>query len=222
MVALKWDQEGERHYETGVDRGVLFPMGPTGYEVGVPWNGLTNISENPSGAEPTPLYADNIKYLNLISAEEFAATVEAYTYPDEFAECDGTAELVPGVYIGQQDRKKFGLSYRTLVGNDSLGTQYGEKIHLIYGCQAAPSSKAYATVNDSPDAVTFSWEVTTTAIEVGSEDFKPTATVVIDSRKVSAQAFAALKAVLYGSEAEEPRMPTPAEVGALVGTPVGP
>lgn len=222
MVALKWDQEGERHYETGVDRGVLFPMGSAGYEVGVPWNGLTNISENPSGAEPTPLYADNIKYLNLISAEEFAATLEAYTYPDEFAECDGTAELVPGVYIGQQSRKKFGLSYRTLVGNDTLGTQYGEKIHLVYGCQAAPSSKAYATVNDSPDAVTLSWEVTTTAIEVGGEDFKPTATVVIDSRKVSAQAFAALKTVLYGSEAEEPRMPTPAEVGALVGTPSGP
>jgi len=214
MSKLKWDQSGERVYETGVSKGVLYPQASGAYPKGVAWNGLTGVTESPSGAEATPLYADNIKYLNLMSAEEFGATVEAYTYPDEFAVCNGEASLVEGVTIGQQKRTPFGMSYQTKVGNDQ-DPEAGYKIHLIYGALAAPSEKAYATVNDSPEAITFSWELTTTPVEV--EGFKPTATLVIDSTKVDAEKLAALEAVLYGSETEEARLPLPDEVKTLVG-----
>ena len=179
-MKLVWDETGKRFYETGVDHGVLYPMGDDGkYGKGVAWNGLISVSESPSGAEATPLYADNIKYLNLMSAEEFAATIEAYTYPDEFAACDGSAEVATGIMIGQQSRKTFGLAYRTVIGNDVQGNDLGYKIHLIYGCLAAPSEKGYQTINDSPEAITFSWEVSTTPVEV--PNFKPTATLIIDS-----------------------------------------
>ena len=196
MSKLKWDQAGEKFYETGVSNGVLYPLTNGAYPEGVAWNGLTAVNENPSGAEATPLYADNIKYLNLMSAEEFGATIEAYTYPDEFGACNGEAELAAGVSIGQQARKLFGLSYQTKVGNDQ-NNDLGYKIHLIYGALAAPSEKAYATVNDSPEAITFSWEVSTTPVEV--EGFKPTASLVIDSTKVDADALTRLKNVLYGN-----------------------
>ena len=182
-TALTWDQVGERFYETGVDQGVLYVYDNNAYGAGVAWNGLTNVSEKPSGAEATALYADNIKYLNLISNEEFGSTIEAYTYPDEFAECDGSASIATGVSIGQQTRKMFGLSYRTKVGNDTTGNDYGYKYHLIYGCKAAPTEKGYATINDSPEAITFSWEISTTPIEVSG--FKPTACIIIDSTKVN-------------------------------------
>ena len=215
MAKLTWDQTGDRLYETGVKNGVLYLLGETGaYDQGVAWNGLTAVTESPSGAEATPLYADDIKYLNLISAEEFGATIEAYTYPDEFAECDGSAALVPGVMLGQQARKTFGLSYRTTLGNDVVGNDYGYKLHLIYGALAAPSEKAYATINDSPEAITFSWEVTTTPVAVNG--FKPTASVTIDSTKVNAEKLAALEAVLYGSDSEEPRLPLPDEIATLM------
>ena len=216
-MKLVWDKVGERLYETGVDRGVVYPQNPDGsYPKGVAWNGLINVTETPSGAEATPIYADNIKYLNMYSAEEFGATVEAYTYPDEFAECDGTATVATGVRIGQQPRKSFGMCYRTLIGNDIEDSGYGYKLHLIYGAKAAPSEKTYATVNDSPEAITFSWELTTTPVEV--EGFKPTACVTIDSTKVDADKLAALEALLYGSESAEPTLPTPNEVIALIGT----
>ena len=214
MSKLKWDQSGERTYETGVSKGVLYPQAAGAYSKGVAWNGLTGVTESPSGAEATPFYADNTKYINLMSAEEFGATVEAYTYPDEFAACNGEASLVDGVTIGQQKRTPFGMSYQTKVGNDQ-DPEAGYKIHLIYGALAAPSEKAYATVNDSPEAITFSWELTTTPVEV--EGFKPTATLVIDSTKVDSEKLAALEAVLYGSEAEEARLPLPDEVKTLVG-----
>ena len=214
MSKLKWDQSGERTYETGVSKGVLYPQAAGAYPKGVAWNGLTGVTESPSGAEATPFYADNTKYINLMSAEEFGATVEAYTYPDEFAACNGEASLVDGVTIGQQKRTPFGMSYQTKVGNDQ-DPEAGYKIHLIYGALAAPSEKAYATVNDSPEAITFSWELTTTPVEV--EGFKPTATLVIDSTKVDAEKLAALEAVLYGSETEEARLPLPDEVKTLVG-----
>lgn len=213
MSKLKWDQSGERVYETGVSKGVLYPQASGAYPKGVAWNGLTGVTESPSGAEATPLYADNIKYLNLMSAEEFGATVEAYTYPDEFAVCNGEASLVEGVTIGQQKRTPFGMSYQTKVGNDQ-DPEAGYKIHLIYGALAAPSEKAYATVNDSPEAITFSWELTTTPVEV--EGFKPTATLVIDSTKVDAEKLAALEAVLYGSESEDAKLPLPNEVLAII------
>lgn len=220
MPAIKWDQTGERLYETGVDHGVLYiPNTDSEYVGGVAWNGLTAVTESPSGAEPNPQYADNIKYLNLISVEEFGGTIEAFTYPEEFEQCDGTASLAPGVTIGQQNRKTFGLSYRTLVGNDVEATDHGYKIHLIYGALAAPSEKAYATVNDSPEAITFSWELTTTAVEVTGH--KPTASLTVDSTKASADGMAALEAVLYGSDTEDARLPLPDEVLTLVGTPVG-
>ena len=220
MPAIKWDQTGERLYETGVDHGVLYiPDASSKYVGGVAWNGLTAVTESPSGAEPNPQYADNIKYLNLISVEEFGGTIEAFTYPEEFEQCDGTASLAPGVTIGQQSRKTFGLSYRTLVGNDVDATDHGYKIHLIYGAMAAPSEKAYATVNDSPEAITFSWELTTTAVEVTGH--KPTASLTVDSTKASADGMAALEAVLYGSDTEDARLPLPDEVLTLVGTPVG-
>ena len=214
-MKLIWDKTGERVYETGVNKGVLYPQATGGtYPSGVAWNGLTAVTESPSGAEATPLYADNIKYLNLMSAEEFGATIEAYTYPDEFAACNGEASLVDGVTIGQQVRKAFGMSYQTRVGNDTDSTEHGYKIHLIYGALAAPSEKAYATVNDSPEAITFSWEITTTPVEV--EGFKPTATLVIDSTKVEEDKMAAIEAILYGSESEEARLPLPDEVLSII------
>ena len=219
MSKLTWDDAGKRFYETGVNKGVLYPQGTDGkYPKGVAWNGLTAVTESPSGAEATPLYADNIKYLNLMSAEEFGATVEAYTYPDEFAACNGEASLVEGVSIGQQKRTPFGMAYQTKVGND-LDADAGYKIHLIYGALAAPSEKAYATVNDSPEAITFSWELTTTPVEVTG--FKPTATLVIDSTKVAAEKLAALEAVLYGSEDQEARLPLPNEILTLIGEAAG-
>lgn len=211
MAKLKWDQTGEKLYETGTDRGVLFPMGDAGtYENGVAWNGLTAVNQSPSGAEPTPLYADNIKYLELMSNEEFGFSIEAYTYPDEFAACNGEAELAAGVSIGQQARKAFGMTYRSIIGNDVKNNEYGYKIHLIYGAKAAPSEKAYATVNDSPEAMTLSWECTTTPVEV--EGFKPTAYVCIDSTKVDAEKLKALEDKLYGTESEEATLPMPAEL----------
>lgn len=215
MVALQWDQTGERLYETGTDRGVLYPQTTTGdYGTGVAWNGLTGITQSPTGAEPTPIYADNIKYLNLMSNEEFGGTINAYTYPDEFAICDGSAELSEGVTIGQQPRRGFGLSYRSLVGNDTEGTEFGYKIHLIYGAMASPSEKAHTTVNDSPEALEFSWTLTTTPVPVA--DHKPTATLTIDSTKVEASKLSALEDVLYGSETEEARLPLPDEVLTLI------
>lgn len=213
MPKIKWDQTGERFYETGVSKGVLYPLAAGAYSKGVAWNGLTAVNESPSGAEATPLYADNIKYLNLMSAEEFGATIEAYTYPDEFAACNGEAELTTGVSIGQQARSTFGLSYQTKIGNDQ-NSELGYKIHLIYGALAAPSEKAYATVNDSPEAITFSWEISTTPVEVTG--FKPTATIVVDSTKVDAEKLAALEAILYGSEQDEARLPLPNEVLEII------
>ena len=204
-----------RSYETGVKQGVLYPQDDNGaYPKGVAWNGLTAVTESPEGAEPTPLYADDIKYLNLLSTEEFKATVEAYTYPDEFAECDGSGSLVEGVTIGQQDRKTFGLSYRTSLGNDVKGNEYGYKLHIVYGCLAAPSEKAYATVNDSPEAITFSWEVSTTPVNVTG--FKPTASLVLDSVKLGAAKMKAIEDVLYGSSAAEARLPLPDEIKSII------
>lgn len=214
MSKIVWDQTGERLYETGVKNGVLYVMEGGTYGAGVPWNGLTAVTESPSGAEPTPLYADDIKYLNLISNEEFGATIEAYTYPDEFAACDGSAALAEGVMIGQQARKTFGLCYRTTIGNDTDGTDHGYKLHIIYGALASPSEKAYATINDSPEAITFSWEITTTPVNV--EGFKPTACITIDSTKADAACLAALEAKLYGSESEEPSLPLPDAVKTLM------
>lgn len=221
MAKLVWDKAGERIYETGVKNGVLYVQGEGGtYPLGVAWNGLTAVTESPSGAEATPLYADDIKYLNLMSAEEFGATIEAYTYPPEFEQCDGSATLATGVTIGQQARKSFGLCYRTTIGNDVANNDYGYKLHLIYGALAAPSEKAYATVNDSPEAITFSWEVTTTPVNV--DGFKPTASVTIDSTKADKEKLAALEAILYGSESEEPRLPLPDEIATLMaGTETG-
>ena len=226
---LVWDQTGERLYETGVDRGVLYLLDNSAkYSKGVAWNGLTAVTESPSGAEATAIWADNMKYLNLISAEEFGCTIEAYTYPDEFAECDGSANLVEtgGVVIGQQNRKVFGLCYRTLVGNDVNANDHGYKLHLIYGCQASPSEKAYATVNDSPEAITFSWEVSTTPVNVTG--FKPTACITIDSTKCDTTCLTALEEILYGKDAGEEgtpaataaRLPLPDEIKTIM-TPAG-
>lgn len=211
-MKLTWDGSGERVYETGVDHGVLYVRTAGTYGDGVPWNGLTGVTESPSGAEATPLYADNIKYLNLKSREDFGATIEAYTYPDEFGECDGTVELVPGVKVGQQARKSFGMSYRTLVGTDE-DADAGYKLHLVYGADAAPSEKARTTVNDTPDATAFSWTVTTTPIEVTG--LKPSATLEIDSRFVDSDALDALLDILYGTDATEARLPLPDEVADI-------
>ena len=214
MAKLVWDQTGERLYETGVKHGVLYIKNNGKYEGGVAWNGLTAVTESPSGAEATPLYADDIKYLNLISNEEFGATVEAYTYPDEFAECDGSASIATGVYIGQQNRKTFGLCYTTVLGNDEETNNYGYKLHLIYGAVASPSEKGYATINDSPEAITLSWEINTTPENVTG--FKPTASIVIDSTKADKAKLTALEAILYGSETESPRLPLPDEIATLM------
>ena len=216
MAKITWDQTGERIYETGVDHGVLYPYGSSEapYGTGVAWNGLTNVTESPSGAEPSPIYADNIKYVNLMSAEEYGATIEAYTYPDEFAECDGSKELAPGVYAGQQARKTFGMSYRTKIGNDVDGEDHGYKLHLIYGALAAPSERSYATVNDSPEATAFSWEITTTPVEVTGG--KPTACITIDSTKVDKTKLTALEKILYGDGATGPKLPLPDEVAEML------
>lgn len=215
MARLVWDQTGTRNYETGVDHGVLYLYeAGTGFGSGVAWNGLTAVNESPSGAEPTALWADNIKYLNLMSAEEYAATIEAYTYPDEFEQCDGSATIADGVYIGQQTRKLFGFCYRTLIGDDVLGTDKGYKLHLIYNCLASPSERSHATVNDSPDATSLSWTISTTPVEVPG--YKPTASVTIDSTKVGAAALEALEAILYG-DTDTPRMPYPAELTEIFG-----
>jgi hypothetical protein len=217
MPALVWDQVGERLYETGVDHGVLYIPDATGvYASGVAWNGLTSVTESPSGAEATALYADNIKYLNLISVEEFSATIEAYTYPDEFAEYDGLVLPKEGVSIGQQPRKLFGLSYRTRLGNDVEGEEHGYKLHLVYGCKASPSEKAYNTINDSPEAITFSWEVSTTPVPVTG--YKPTALIIVDSTVVAPADLASLETELYGG-ATAANLPTPDEVLALFVTP---
>lgn len=219
MAKLEWDLIGNRFYETGLDRGVLYVRDGSGtYPLGVPWNGLISVSENPSGADPNPQYADNVKYLNLVSREEFGATIEAFTYPNAFAECDGSKEVKTGVMFGQQPRKIFGLSYRTKVGNDSKGEDYGYKIHLIYGALATPSEKSYNTVNETPEAMTFSWEITTTPVDV--EDFKPTAMLVIETTATNDDQIAALEAALYGVTAStepviadaDPYLPLPDEV----------
>jgi hypothetical protein len=218
MVALAWDLVGDRFYETGVDHGVLYTPDATGvYATGVAWNGLTSVSETPTGAESTAQYADNIKYLNLISVEEFGATLEAFTYPEEWAEFDGLGVPEPGVFVGQQPRKVFGLSYRTRVGNDLEGDAYGYKLHLVYGCQASPSEKAYNTINDSPEAITFSWEISTTPVPVTG--FNPTSLIVIDSGIVAPADLALLEAELYGGAATEANLPTPDEVIAMFSTP---
>lgn len=217
MAKLVWDKTGDRLYETGVKNGVLYIPTAGVYSKGVAWNGLTAVTESPSGAEATALYADDTKYLSLMSTEEFGATIEAYTYPDEFAACDGSAELADGVMIGQQKRSTFGLCYKTTIGNDTEGNDHGYKLHIIYGAQAAPSEKAYASINDSPEAITFSWEITTTPVNVTGA--KPTASLVIDSTKADPSKLAALEDILYGKDGEpasEPRLPLPDEIKSLM------
>ena len=215
MSRIVWDETGKRFYETGTKNGVLYPQDTTGaYPLGVAWNGLISVSESPSGAEASPLYADDIKYLNLISAEEFGGTIEAYSSPEEFDACDGTAELAPGVSIGQQKRQAFGFSFKTVLGNDVVGNDYGYKLHLIYGALASPSEKAYTSINESPEAMTLSWEFTTTPVAVSG--FKPTACLVIDSTKADSTKLAELEAILYGDENTEPRLPLPDEIATLL------
>ena len=217
MAKLVWDKTGDRLYETGVKNGVLYIPTAGVYSKGVAWNGLTAVTESPTGAEATALYADDIKYLSLMSTEEFGATIEAYTYPDEFAACDGSAELADGVTIGQQKRSTFGLCYKTTIGNDTDGNDHGYKLHIIYGALAKPSERAYATINDSPEAITFSWEITTTPVNVTGA--KPTASLVIDSTKADPTKLAALEDVLYGKDgdsATEPRLPLPDEIKSLM------
>ena len=223
MSKLVWDKTGERFYETGVKNAVLYVMGSNNtYGAGVAWNGITSVSESPSGAEANPFYADDVKYLNLISAEEFGASIGAYTYPDEFAQCDGSAELAPGVSAGQQPRKAFVLCYRTILGNDTENNEYGYKLHIIYNAMAAPSEREYASVNDSPEPIEFSWELTTTPVSV--KGMKPTASLTIDSTKVDAEKLAALEEILYGKDptgegtqdGKEPRLPLPDEIATLM------
>lgn len=215
MSKLAWDQVGERLYETGVDRGVVYPQTGNAYPKGEAWNGLTNVTLTPSGAEATPLYANNHKYLNLLSVEELGGSIEAYTFPDAFAECNGMKTLVAGARIGQQKRKAFGFSFRSMLGNDTEGTAYGYKLYLVYGALAAPSENANATINDSPEAKTMSWEFSTTPVDV--EGFDPTSSIEIDSTTVDAGKLAALEAILYGSESEEARLPLPDEVAEILG-----
>ena len=219
MAILTWDNVGERLYETGVDRGVLYTPNNGVYDSGVAWNGLVSVTESPSGAEATAQYADNIKYINLVSAEEFAATIEAYTYPEEFEKCDGSAELTPGVTIGQQARVPFAFSYRTKVGNDAAGLDFGYKIHIVYGAQAAPSERSYGSINESPEPVTFSWEISTTPVPVTG--FKPSATATIDSTKVDPTKLAAFEKILYGGTAagEDPTLMLPDAIDVLLSTP---
>lgn len=215
MSKIVWDAVGEHTFETGVRNGVLYLKDAQGaYSTGVAWNGLTSVSESPEGAEATDLYADDIKYLTLMSAENFKATIEAYTYPDEFAECDGSATIADGVTIGQQSRKPFGLCYRTAIGNDTDGNEHGYKLHIVYGCLASPSEKQYSTINDSPEAITFSWEVSTTPVNVTGK--KPTATLIIDSTKADKTKLTALEDILYGSESVEPRLPLPDEIKTMM------
>ena len=215
MSKLVWDQSGKRLYETGVDHGVLYPIQTGGvYSKGVAWNGLTAVTESPSGADVNDIYADNMKYLGLVGAEKFGATVEAYTYPDEFAECDGSVELVKGATIGQQTRKVFGMVYRTVIGNDVDGNEHGYKLHLIYGATAAPSEKAYNTINEDPEAITFSWELSTTPVNVTGH--KPTASLTIDSTKADPTKLAELEKILFGDTETEPRLPLPDEIAQLL------
>lgn len=214
MSRIEWDKTGERKYETGIRNGVLYPQENGMYPLGVAWNGISAVTEKPSGAEPSPVYADDQKYLNLISAEEFAATIEAYMSPEEFDACDGSAEVAPGVTIGQQTRQAFGMSYRTSIGNDTKLNEYGYKIHLIWGAIAAPSEKSYSTVNESPEAMSLSWEVSTTPVSV--EGYKPTATMVIDSTKTTAEKMKAIEDILYGTEDAEARLPLPDEIITLL------
>lgn len=215
MAKLVWDKTGDRLYETGVDRGVLYPISAEGtYPKGVAWNGLTAVSESPSGAEANPFYADNIKYLNLMSAEDFGGTIEAYTYPTEFGECNGEVSLAKGAYIAQQTRKTFGLSYRTIIGNDIVGNEYGYKLHLVYGALAAPSERANNTINESPEPMTMSWEFSTTPVNVAG--FKPTAHLFINSTEIEAAKLTALETILYGNTETEARLPLPDEVARIV------
>lgn len=215
MSKIVWDNVGEKLYETGVDRGVLFLQTEgVEYDQGFPWNGLISVSESPEGAEPNDSYADNIKYLSILSAETLKFTIEAYTYPDEFEACDGSVELTDGVVIGQQPRKPFGFSYRSMIGNDVDGENHGYKIHIMYGCKASPSERAYQTINDSPEAITFSWEVDTVPVNV--EGFKPTASLVINSSKCAPGKIEALEKILYGDEMAEPRLPLPDEIKTLM------
>lgn len=216
---IVWDEEGSRYYETGVDRGVLYPAEGNAYPKGVAWNGLINVSEKPSGAEPTPLYADNIKYLNLMSNEDFAASVESYYYPPEFEECDGSKEIAPGVSAGQQPRKRFGMAYRTKLGNDTDGADHGYKLHLIYNCLAAPSEKSYGTVNESPEAITFTHELSTTPVNVPG--MKPTACITIDSTKVSAESLKKIEDALYGTGSKAAHLPLPAELATMLAVTTG-
>lgn len=212
---IVWDKTGERLFETGVEKGVLFPYASGAYGVGVAWNGLTGVTESPSGAEATALWADNIKYLNLMSTEEYGATIEAYMYPDEFKPCNGEAELSAGVSLGQQKRSMFGLSYVTRLGNDVDGSDHGYKIHLIYGCLAAPSEKNYETINDSPEAMTLSWEISTTPVEVTTGNYKPTASITIDSTKVKPEELKKLEDMLYGTDEADPKLPMPDELATI-------
>lgn len=227
---ISWDESTKRLYETGVDRGVLYPMGANGYESGVAWNGLTSVSENPEGGEPTDIWADNIKYLSLMSAENYKATIEAYTYPDAFMECDGSKEILnsnesTGMYVTQQTRKKFGFCYRTKIGNDTDGDDHGYKIHIVYGASASPSDKSYTTINDSPEAITFSWDIScvpdnTTAITDGVT-IKPTACVIVDSTKADTTNLTKLEEYLYGKDGTNstaPALPSPAQVYSLLTT----
>ena len=215
MAKIVWDESGKRIYETGVRKGVLYLQDAQGaYTKGVAWNGLTAVTESPSGAEPTALYADDIKYLELFSAEEFGATIEAYTYPAEFEKCDGSASLGTGVTIGQQDRATFGLCYRTVLGNDVKGSEFGYKLHLIYGAKAKPSEKGYQTINDSPEAITFSWEISTTPVNVAG--FKPTACVTIDSTKIAPDKLTQIETLLYGDVSSEPKLPLPDEIAGIL------
>lgn len=222
MSKLVWDASGQRLYEAGVDHGVLFVRTDAGYAEGVVWNGLITVNESPSGAEASPQYADNMKYLSLVAAENFSATIEAYTYPDEFAECDGTAEPVPGLLLGQQRRKGFGFSYRTKVGNDTVGQDYGYKIHVVYGAQAKPSEKSYGTINESPEAITFSWEVTSNP-ETAPEPYENLSTITLDSTKLAPATMAQIETILYGDAETEARLPLPTELLTLAGytAPVG-
>lgn len=224
MSKLVWDKLEERLYEAGIRHGVIYPMDGAVYGKGVVWNGLTGVTESPSGAEATKLWADDINYLTLFSAEEFGATVEAYTYPEEFAECDGTAEIAPGIYAGQQTRKMFGFSYRTILGNAAEGEDYGYKLHVIYGAKASPSEKSYTTVNDNPDAVQFSWELTTTPVEitvsVNGKTLKPTACLTFDSTKIDSRKLKMLEDILYGTDKDEPRLPLPDEIITLMTAPL--